>query len=545
MELKPLIEFSPQDSPQEILTKILASRGLVSPQLQTDFLNPPQPASAVLAKQLGISASKLVRFRQMLQQAKQNKTQVCIFGDYDVDGLTSTAILWQALKTFGLDVLPFIPHRQKHGYGLSKPALQEIVSGQAFPRPFNPKLIITTDTGIVAHQEITWLKQQGYQVILTDHHQTEAKLPPADLVIHTTKTAAAGIAFLLAQTLLGDEQAEPLLELATLGVVADQIPLTGLNRNLVFHGLSLLQHPTNPGLQALYRQAGLTSNSVVDTYTIGFILAPRLNAVGRLEHGLDALRLLCGSNLSANNRLAFQLDQINSRRQELTQSAYQQALQQLDDSPLIVVASPDFHEGVLGLIAGKLVQTTHRPALAISLGKTLAKGSARSIAGFDITAFLRRYQSDLVSVGGHALAAGFSLSIKKLPAFIKKIKAESRQIEALATSISPGLDFEGYLNFSQLNLDLYQALQKLQPFGLGNPKPLFGVQARVSDFQFVGSQNQHLRLQLAQGKQIVPAIWFNFPPKLQPQQLTRFVFNLNLNQWRHRSTLQLILKYAD
>ncbi len=534
MPLKPQsrIQFSPQDGPQEIFAKILQSRDSIS-------LNPSPPTKQSLASALGISLSQLSQFKHFIIQAKKSNTSVCIFGDYDVDGLTSTAILWQSLTNLGLDVLPFIPHRQKHGYGLTKTALEEIISGQAFSRPFHPKLIITTDTGIVAHQEIDFLRSQGYQVILTDHHQASATLPSADLVIHTQKTAAAGIAFLLAQELLDQSSAWPLLELATLGIVADQIPLTGINRDLVFHGLKLLQHPSNPGLQALYRQSGLRSNQEINVYTLGFIIAPRLNAMGRLAHGLDALRLLCSSDPVINQRLAKTLEITNRRRQDLTTEAYQQALTQLDDSPLNIITSSSFHEGIIGLVAGKLVELTHKPTLVLSYNSDLVKGSARSVPGFDITQFLRQYQDLFLSVGGHPLAAGFSLLPSNLDTFINKIKTD---IKHLSLSNLPSTYYvDGKLELSQLNLELYHLLSQLRPFGLGNPTPKFIIQADIINPRFIGQKNQHFRFQLTNGVATLPAIWFNFPSHLDFSKLSQFVVSLNLNVWNNQTLLQLII----
>ncbi len=545
MPFQPKIDFLPTDTPQQIFDKILLHRGLTDDQAKQEFLHPSPPTQTFLASALNISPTKLTKFKSRLTQAKQNQEPVCIFGDYDADGITSTAILWQALSQFGLNVLPFIPHRQKHGYGLTDSAIQEILSGKAFAKPFKPSLIITTDTGIVAHDQIAFLKSQGIEVILTDHHQPTDQLPPADLIIHSTQTSAAGIAFLLAQTLLSSDQAWPLLELATIGVVADQMPLTGINRNLVFHGLKLLSQPTNLGLQALYQQAGLKLGQEINTYTIGFVLAPRINAMGRLSHGLIALRLLCSRNQAQVESLAKTLNQTNFQRQTLTQVAYQDALSQLDDSPLVVVASTDYHEGIIGLIAGKLLETTHKPTLALSLNSDLVKGSARSIGDFDITAFLRRHQHLLLSVGGHKLAAGFSLDPKNLPTFIKEIKADAKLLLKEVKFSSPEIQAEGQLHFAQLNLQLYQLLQQLAPFGLANPRPSFFTQAKVISSRFVGQQNQHLQLTLEQDKLRLKAIWFNAPSDLQPTNLTQFIFNLQLNSWQGRQSIQLNLKHAN
>ncbi len=541
MKLNFKANFSPTDDSATILTKILTSRRL-TPKQQSEFLHPTKPDPKLMSQALKISPKSLKQFSQRIHQALERQENICIFGDYDADGLTSTAILWQSLHRLGAKVMPFIPHRQKHGYGLSKVALKEILSGQAFNSPFIPSLLITTDTGIVAHKEIAWLKDRGVDVLLTDHHQPEAKLPPADLILHSTVTSAAGIAFLLAQQLLGQTNAWPLIELATIGVVADQIPLTGINRNLVFYGLQALQNPTNPGLKQIYQLAGL-NQSTITTYSINFVIAPRLNAMGRLKHGLEALRLLCVTDSHKLKSLALKLETTNRHRQDLTRQSFQQALTTLSpETNLNIVVSDAYHEGIIGLIAGKLVEETGKPSIAISIQDEMAKGSARSIEGVDITRFLRTQANLLISVGGHPLAAGFTLKVENLDSFIANLNRLAKQFDL--SSSDHQLVIDGQLSFSQINLDLYTRLESMAPFGLGNPRPLFFSQAEIVNFRYLGYQNQHLKLQLVENNHQFEAIWFNFPADLSPTNLTGFVFHLNLNSWRQQKKLQLIIHHA-
>ncbi len=541
MPIKLKSSFTPHDSTEDIIQKILQSRGISTQPQRQQFLHPPKPTPALLAKHLDISPQTLTQFKTRILQAITNQENICIFGDYDADGITSTAILWQTLHQLGAKVLPFIPHRQKHGYGLSRKALEEILSGSAFKQKFSPTLLITTDTGIVAHKEIAWLKQQNLTVILTDHHQPTKTIPPADIIIHSPATSAAGIAFLLAQTLLGSNQAWPFIELAALGVVADQIPLLSINRSLVAHGLKALQSPTNKGLQALYRSAGVKFGTI-NTYTLNFIIAPRINAMGRLKHGLSALRLLCSQDPFVNQKLASILETTNLQRQTLTHSALTQARQEITEDKLLIVASDAYHEGVIGLIAGKLVEETGRPAIAISLGPDLAKGSARSIPGVNITHLLRTQKKFLTSVGGHELAAGFSLKPENLPLFIQGIKREAEKIitpEHLQQSVIA----EGELVFQQINHSFYQALLQLQPFGLGNPRPHFlSSHIRIIESAFVGKNKNHLKLTLAQGNLTFPAIWFQADKT--KRQFSQVVYSLNLNTWGNQETLQLVIHHV-
>ena len=372
-------------------------------------------------------------------------------------------------------VLPFIPDRHKHGYGLGDKAVAEVISGVSFGTgqfiDFAPKLIITVDTGIVAHVGITSFRDADIDVIVTDHHQPEAKLPPANAIVHTLATSGAGVAWIVAQYLLG-EPASKLLDLATIGVVADMMPLTGLNRSICAHGLKALSQTTRPGLLALKAAMSVT-NKDLTTYDISFGIAPRINAAGRIYNPLDALRLLCTSNAAMSQELAGKIESHNKDRQEYMDRALKLVTgKQVDHKVIIVIG--DYHEGVIGLVAGKLAELFHRPALVMSDNGEVVKGSARSVSGVNITDLLRSLKTPFLGLGGHDQAAGFSLAGDQVAAMTK-------ELESLAdTTIADSLLVKQHsaditLTLSSTPLPLAKLLHSLEPFGMNQNLSLLTI----------------------------------------------------------------------
>ena len=273
--------------------------------------------------------------------------------------MTATAVLWESLYSLGVNAQPFLPHREKHGYGLSLVALKEIFEKE------KPDLVITVDNGIVAHDEIAWLKQQGVYVIITDHHEALETLPKADVIVHSTLLSGVGVAWFLARELT-PKKSEELLDYVALGTVSDQIPLLGASRSLVIEGLRVLRQAKRQSLRVLAEIAGVDL-SQANMNTIHFAIAPRINAMGRLYHALDALRALVTQNPARTRELMSKLDSVNAERQQITQDAYSEMKQHRvtnDDDSVTVVIGP-YHEGVIGLIATKLVETYSKPAIVI------------------------------------------------------------------------------------------------------------------------------------------------------------------------------------
>lgn len=547
MKITQKTTFTAKDTTDEIINKILENRGIKTAQEKQEFLKPPKPSLSLLRKELGIKSQQLTTATSLIKDAIKNNEDICIYGDYDADGVTSTAIMWSTLNHMGARVLPFIPHRKKHGYGISRKALDEILSGQAFQdsplSPFIPKLIITVDTGIVAHEEIQYLKEKGIKVILTDHHQQDKNIPKADVIIHSIKTAAAGIAWLFSLHLMKENDfSKDLIDLATIGIIADQIPLTGVNRNITKHGLKKLSNPTNLGLKTLYNVANIDKKEIT-TYDINFAIAPRINAMGRLEHSIDALRLLCTTNQKTAINLAETLEHTNKTRQDMTEKAIAHARGKAENNKITIVASDAYHEGIIGLIAGKLMEETGKPTLAIAIDGEVAKGSARSIKGVNITDLLRSDNKWLKSVGGHKMAAGFSLETKDLDAFIKQIQAKANQ-EIKDDILIRTKSVEGKLTLKQNTKKLHQNIQKLQPFGMGNPRPKFlSSEISILDHKKLGKTGQHLKMILSQNNTTIEAVWFRFNHG-NPEEISQIIYSLDLNIWQGKETLQLIINHA-
>ncbi len=503
---------------EEIIQTILKNRGLVTLEDQNTFFSPihPEKIPPLFESEPAI---------QLIKHHIQQKNSIAIYGDYDVDGVSSTAILWETIYKYTHLVFPHIPHRKEEGYGLSQRGIDKCLEQ-------NAKLIITIDNGIVANQQVQYARDQGCDVIIIDHHEASSQLPNANVILHSTQTCASVLAWLFVRDFLGHSNME-LLGLAALGVICDMIPLLGLNRSVALFGLNQLRRTNRPGLLALYHEAGFTADTI-DTYKVGFLIGPRLNAMGRLEHALDSLRLLCIKDPQKASQLAQMLGETNRSRQELTQQAVNHALTNISVSNVIVTADSSYEEGIIGLIASKLVEKYYRPVLAISIGSEISKGSARSIAGFDITNHLRQHSHLLTAVGGHQMAAGFSLHTKDLPEFISSVSNANIPEELLTKK--QRIDCQ--IPTSAINNQLWFELQKFAPFGLGNPQPVFSSQIiNVKNLRKIGQQQNHLKMTIDS----LDAIWFNFTDA-NIDSKNKLIYSLSQNTFNQKTTLQLLIK---
>lgn len=463
-------------------------------------------------QKLVVDKKQLRRAIALIVNAQKNHLPVLIFGDYDVDGQTATSIMWLGLRHFGIEAVPFIPDRLRHGYGMSIQALAEIFSKK------KPALIITVDNGISAHQALAFCKKKQVKVIITDHHQLGKEPPLADAIIHDTQFSGALLSWYLIWQLLEqtkDEQAikvaSSLLDLACLGTIVDQVPQHGLCRQLCRLGLLKLRTSKRPGLIALANHAQLNL-SLTTGRDLGFLLGPRINAIGRLTGGLDGLRLLCSQSTRYTYRLAVKLNSVNQQRQELTATMWETAATQVDETALpalIIVADNSFHEGIIGLLASKLTDKFARPAIVIAQGEKIAKASCRSIGEFDITAFLSQFSLQLLSFGGHCLAAGFSVEITKLPTLIKQMRRQANKHLSAITAIkkTPCLPVTCSL---LANPHLLLLLDLFEPTGAGNEEISVMVKGRVSELVLVGKEQNHARLKLSDGSHSLPVMWWNF-----------------------------------
>lgn len=544
-----------ESTPQTIFSCLLSSRGYTTPTSQAEFLNPSSLTLPMLASSFGLEQSALDLAVATINHSLENSEDICIFGDYDADGVTATAIMYLALSSLATSlgshsrILPFIPDRHRHGYGLSSAAMQDIISHRAWEPTrypdFSPQLYITVDTGIVAHEAIATLRNTSAKVILTDHHLPEIKddqtphFPPATHVIHTTQTSGAGIAWILSSVLLGTTQ--PHLDLATIGVVADMIPLTNSNRSLVKAGLQALTSTPNPGVKALRQQLG-SAEKPATTYEISFGLAPRLNAAGRIYSPLDALRLLVSTNQTQLQSLAATIEGHNSDRQNYTDSALTHALANLELNP-ILLSIGSYHEGVIGLVASKLLERHHRPAVVISQGDSVSKGSARSLSSINITELLRSLPIAYLGLGGHTQAAGFSLATADLPVFETALKQAATTLDPSLLVKTEVVDTE--LKLSDCTLELATMLTSLEPYGIGNPKPKFALHNLHVLEDRPLKDGKHHKLMVSQDGIILPLMIFNTTHAHPLKYLKSAIVTLEQNIYKGRTTLQLISSYVE
>lgn len=497
---------------------------------------------------------------ERLSAAILKQEPIAVYGDYDADGVTATALMVHLLTALGATVRAYIPNRFDEGYGLNKEALAEL-AGQGH------KLVLTVDCGIRSVAEVAYGNRLGLDLIITDHHHVGQEIPPAlaainpkqpDCLYLFKELAGVGLAYKLAQGLLQAEklstrlqtdlQADDFLDLVALGTVADLAPLYGENRTLVSRGLQQLNSAMRPGLQALMQAAELKSNRI-SSGTIGFVIGPRLNAAGRLDSALAAFRLLMATNELEAIHLAGQLDLQNRERQKLTRETVEAARQEIlaDDvqSSLYFISRPDFNPGVVGLAASRLTEEFYRPTLVAEQGAEFTKGSARSIAEFHITEALDQCSDLLERYGGHAAAAGFTVKNENVPALRERLlHLAAQQLDV--TELRPTLAIDGEVNLRGVSLDLAEAIADLSPFGYGNPTPCFVTRRLiVRHKRTVGQDGRHLRLGLHDGRRTWPAIAFrqgHWAEKLTISQPIDVVYSLEFNEWNGQRQLQLSVK---
>ncbi len=533
-----------------IIQQILFNRGIIEPEEVAAFFGqrarPDDPFRLI-----GVNQA-VTRIRRAIRR----NTPIAVYGDFDADGVTSTAVMVQTLQALGADVLPYIPHRVDEGYGLNTAAL-------AWLKEQGVGLVITVDCGIRAVEEVAFGKGLGLEIIVTDHHSIGPEVPAADVVINPKLPesrypfrdfAGVGVAFKLAQGLLRVERHTPaakkpvplteedLLDLVALGTVADIMPLVGENRTLVQRGLEHLRQARRPGIRALAQRAGLDPREI-DATAIGFRLGPRLNAAGRLESAVLAYDLLMARSDARAEEIAYQLDLLNRKRQALTNEAVAWAIEELGDDPgshVLLVARPNLNPGIAGLVASRLKEHYFRPALVAHLNGQEARGSARSIPSFHITQALDRCADLLVRYGGHAAAAGFTATIERLDA-LRECLNRIAQEQLTPADLVKTLAIDVVVPLHELDYALLNKLNELEPTGSANPKPVLAIpNLMVKSQMLVGSQGSHLKLRLTDGLVTFDAIAFGQGARSEPLPMRVDVAAyLTENVWRDRRTLQL------
>ncbi len=521
---------------------LLVSRGIQTPEQARSFLE-EGTSDAFDPLCLPDMGKAVARIRAALERYER----IAVYGDYDADGVTATALLYSYLESQGADVFYAIPEREAEGYGLHRSSIDEMAARGA-------KLIITVDNGISALEEAEYAASLGLELVITDHHRAGEALPRAAAVVDAHRQdcscpfrdlSGVGVAFYLAAALEGD--AEPLFDdyadLAALGTVADIVPLHGENRRLVRRGLARMNAGARPGLSALRTQAGFAEKPL-SSVSIAFTLAPRINAAGRMGSAQRALRLLLSEDEEEATSLAQEICQANALRQETEQEILREVERQLDATPqhrfdrVLVVAGNGWHPGVLGIVAARLVETYGRPSIVLTSDGMQAKGSGRSLEGFSLYDALKACRATLFQFGGHTLAAGLELAAGEIGAFREAINAYAAQQDMPY----PTLRLDCRLNPVYLTLDMVDAVSALEPFGAGNPQPLFGLfRMRLEAVQPVGG-GKHLRLRFSRGDVQITAVRFGVPPTEFPYQVgdvTDLAVRVSRSEFRGRAGLSI------
>ena len=492
---------------------------------------------------------------ERISRAIREQETVAVYGDYDVDGITATCLLTQFLRTLGGQVVSYIPDRTEEGYGLNNHAIDALARQGV-------TLIVTVDCGITAAQEVEYARALGVDVVITDHHQCKEVLPQAVAVVDPRRPdcsypfpdlAGVGVALKLALALTAPAQRPQVLldygELAAIGTVADVMLLQGENRALVHLGLERLADCSRPGLQALLREAGCPRGQVPTTVTIGYGLAPRINAAGRMEQAGTALELLLTQDPQRGTELAQELCQLNRLRQAIELEIFQHCDQLLThtpalSAPVIVLAGEGWHQGVIGIVASRLAEKYACPAFMISLDGDKGKGSCRSFGGFNLFGALERCAPLLDSYGGHELAAGFSIRRDNIPAFraaLCQLVEEFAGHQPMESSLDVDCEIP---HCSLLSTQDVESLSLLEPFGSGNPKPVFLLRSVcVLSHTDVGG-GRHLKLKLRRDGVAMDAIFFSANTAacgIENGQRLDIAFTLQINQFRGNRTVQLQL----
>ena len=502
-----------------LLAGILAARGITDPtEALTLLAGEEELSDPMLLTDMDKACARIL-------EAIDKEQTIVVYGDYDVDGVTATALLYQHLKGMGASVKCMLPSREGDGYGLSKNAIQSIHDKGC-------QLIVTVDNGISALEEAEFAASLGVDLIVTDHHLPHDALPKAVAVVDPRRAddhspfkglCGAGVAFKLCAALDGcppEEMLDYCGDLAAVGTVADVMPLTGENRTLVKAGLKLLQQTDRPGISALLEEVGLEGKPIT-AENVSYAIAPRINAAGRMDNAVTALQLVLCEDEERAEELAHKLNEINVARQETEQEIVKAAQQQLDAEPailedrVILIWGRDWHPGVIGIVASRLVEKTGRPVIVVSVDEHgEGKGSGRSVQGFNLHECIASCEDILLRFGGHAMAAGLSVREENLPELRRRLNEwAARECAVLFT---PPLECDLSIHLDRITVESVRRLEQLAPYGAENPTPVFVLEKAVIDGIFSVSEGKHCRLRLRQGNASIYAVWFGMPPEQLP-----------------------------
>jgi len=537
-------KFSHELGVSKILAQILVNRNIISLPQAERFLN-------VSTRHLldPFSFSDMHKAVNLIKQAAKNKERVMIFGDYDVDGITALVLLKETLKKIGIDAAHYLPHRIKEGYGLSKNILH-------IAKQKNIKILITVDCGISNHKEIKELRRNHIKVIVTDHHETGAisELPPASCIINPKlkssgykyrDLAGVGVAYKLCQAISGSTLSED-LDLVSLGTIADSVPLTGENRIIAKEGLVRLSRTKRAGLCALIENAGIKNKKFTCAY-VSFILGPRINASGRMDTAEASLDLLMSQTPEEAIKFAEILEGHNRARQKIERKILEEAEDLINkeinfkEHKIIVIAKEAWHQGVLGIVASKLAEKFYRPTIVISLNGDFCKGSGRSIKNFHLFQALSDCKEFLNAFGGHSHAAGLVIAKDNIEDFKRNINRLAHERLSLE-DLLPSLEIDMEAGFRDLNEQLISELEMLEPFGVGNPEPLFYTRNLKLKGQPQTLSRETLKFWVTDGIITFQAIGFgmsNLKNSLLNVDTFDLVYTPGLDNWRDETAVLL------
>lgn len=545
-----------------VIAQVLHNRGFTDPDSAYQFLHADDISSGALLTLKRKRDSHIDRAISRIRQAIARKEIVVIYGDFDADGVTSTALLVQVLKALGAEVHPYIPHRVDEGYGLNSDALLRLSRRGA-------KLIITVDCGIRSVQEVEDAKAYGLDVIITDHHSLGPEIPKAYAIINPKlddceysepMLAGVGVSFRLAEALLTIHRnsnkngsiplpsADDLLDLVAVGTVADLAPMNSVeNRALVRRGLAILNAGKRLGFNALIGVANLKVGMLA-SQSIGFGLGPRINAAGRLDSAMEAYHLLATDKEALAIELAQKLQTLNIQRQELTREAQSMIRDRIEaanetELPLIFASDESFIPGIVGLVAGRLTEEYYRPSIVMEQGETESRASCRSIPQFDITQALDQCASLLVRHGGHAQAAGFTVINENIEMLKAKL-SEIAQTMLDGQDLRPMINIDMALDADLISLQMAEELKLLEPTGHMNPSPVFVTHGlRIMEIHTVGKDSNHLKIRFHRAtKSPVDSIGFHlgeWASKLKAGDAVDVVYQLEINEWNGLRNAQL------
>jgi single-stranded-DNA-specific exonuclease len=542
-----------------LLAQVLLNRGITDVSSGGVFLRPKLTELIEPEKMPGVEPA-VARIRQAIK----NGEKITVYGDYDVDGIAGVAILWQILTLLGGNVDYYIPHRIEEGYGLNSDAVRSLAKS-------GTKLLITVDCGVTAVSSAELAEQTGLELIITDHHQFGPQLPKSVAIVHPVgdesypnqESSGSMVAFKLAWAIANKFAAGRRLEpdlrqfmlsatsLAAMGTIADIMDLRGENRVLTSYGLKALPDCSLCGVQALLESAGLAGQGL-DSFHIGFRLAPMLNAAGRMGHARLAVELLTSTSRLRSMQIAEYLKAQNGLRQKCERRIFSQACEMVverglnhPDRRAIVLASPDWHSGVIGIVASRIVDRFYRPTIMFNTENTYAQGSARSITGFDILGAISACSGHLIRFGGHKMAAGITLEAGKIDRFAAEFETYAGE-NLDEENIVEKLHIDAQIPLAELRRETVTELQMLEPFGQGNPRPIFATNGvRLASVpRRVGSKGDHLQLVVTDNTNTVRCIGFGFgkfEKKLLEKQFFNVAYQPQLDNYNGNANIQLVL----